>query len=311
MNTTREMFARGYALATASHPVGVTERARRACLAAESAPAPDGLPSLVIGQLEGIWAVIYDRREALEKLHAGSFKKVLEAIAALDWGPVVDSIQTQLLIDPNISGAALTAVIRTKIVDTITADLPADVRSSWNTLMQDAILDGTVEGQVAAQAILQGSPIDWELAAEKAKAALGRGTALGEEAERWVQRQVQGLGYQLSQQLAALWNQGASKQEMLAIIRSTLGTSNTIAARLLDTSIGHALSQGSLDTYAAAGVEKADFVTAGDQQVCAVCAQAEDEGPYRLEACPQPPMHVSCRCTVAPSDSSFSLLAAS
>jgi hypothetical protein len=35
---------------------------------------------------------------------------------------------------------------------------------------------------------------------------------------------------------------------------------------------------------------------------CSVCAYAEDNNSYPLAECPQPPLHVRCRCAVSPSD---------
>lgn len=303
-----ELFARGYALATVSHPVGLTERARRACLAAvrvaETVPGPSGTPSLLLGELEGIWAVIYDRREKIEQAHQGSFKKVLNAMSSLDWSAIVTALETQLLIDPAITGAQLASEMRTRIVNMISGDLPAADRMAWHSVMSQAILDGIAEGQVAAQGLLaqaSGAGIDWELSAEEAKAALSNGI-LADSTDLWIQRQTQGLGYQVSQKLASLWDAGATREQMLEAIQEILGSTDNIAGVLLDSAIGQSLSQGSLATYAMANVPKADFVTAGDSRVCPACSDAEDGGPYDLSSCPQPPLHPRCRCTVAPSD---------
>lgn len=316
--TVKEMFARGYAMATALHPVGLTERARRACRAAErateSAPQPDGTPSLLLGQLEGIWAVIYDRREAVEKVHAGAFKDILKSIAKLDWDSIVSAAETQRLIDPNISTEGLAREIRSRIISMITGDLPAADREAWHSALTSAITDATAEGQTAALGLLNqatGAGIDWELTAAEAKAALARGGMLDDQAASWIQKQTQGLGYQLAQRLARLWEEGASHAEMVQAIRDILDSSENNAYLLLDSAIGQALSQGSLATYAIANVPRADYVTAGDSRVCAICASAEIGSPYDLSSCPQPPLHPRCRCTVAPSDQFANTLAAS
>jgi SPP1 gp7 family putative phage head morphogenesis protein len=306
-NQAVELFALGYTRATVGHPVGLTERARRACLAAyrvaEAVPSPSGLPSLLLGQLEGIWAVIYGRREEIEKLHAGAFKEILKSISKLDWQSIVDAVETQLLIDPSISGKMLANEIQTRIVSMISGDLPPDARAAWRSTISAALVDGTAEGQTAATAILKGAAsIDWELTAAEAKAALDRGVGLGDTVDTWILKQTHGLGYQVSRKLAALWDAGASKQEMITAIMEMLGSTENIASVLLDTAIGQAISQGALDTYSAANIQKADFVTAGDSRVCPTCSSAEDGNPYSLYGCPQPPLHIRCRCTVAPSD---------
>lgn len=313
-----EMFARGYAMATALHPVGLTERARSACLAAErateSAPQPDGTPSLILGQLEGIWAVIYDRREAVEKVHAGAFKEILKSISQLDWNSIVSAAETQRLIDPSASAEALAHEIRSRIVSMISGDLPAESRAAWHSVLTSAITDATAEGQTAALGLLNqasGAGIDWELTATQAKAALAQGTSiLDDTAASWVQKQTQGLGYQIGQKLARLWEEEASRTEMVQAIQDILSSDENNASILLDSAIGQALSQGSLATYAIANVPRADYVTAGDSRVCAICADAEIGSPYDLSNCPQPPLHPRCRCTVAPSDQFATTLAA-
>lgn len=309
LSAVAEDFAVGYALATTSYPVGLTERALCACQAAERVAEgvadPGGVPSLLLGQLEGIWAVIYGRREELEKLHAGAFKKVLEAIGKLDWTSIVAAIETQALIDPSITGAMLASELRTRVNSMIIGDLPPNDRAAWQQVVSSAITDGAAEGQTAATGILAqqaGVSIDWELAATEAKAALAGGTALGDGADAWIQEQVRGLGYAVSQKLVALWDAGASKQEMIDAIQAILDSPDNIANAILDTAIGQSVSMGSVATYLNAGVPYANFITAGDNRVCSVCASAEDGNPYAIGSVPIPGLHIRCRCAVAPSD---------
>lgn len=306
---TVELFAVGYAQATALHPVRLTERALRTLEAAvrvsEGAVQPDGVPSLLLGQLEGIWAVIYSRREAIEKLHGGAFKKVLESISKLDWPSIVSAIETQLLIDPSIDGKMLASELRSRISSMIAGDLPAADRAAWNQVMAEALVDGTAEGQTAALGILAhtaGAEFNWELSAQQAKAALSSGAVLGDTADPWIQQQMKGLSYQVSQKLASLWDAGATREEMLAAIQEILGSGTDLASVLLDTAIGQALSMGAVTSYQIAGVPYANFVTAGDSRVCAVCASAEDGNPYQLASTPIAPLHNRCRCTIAPAD---------
>jgi SPP1 gp7 family putative phage head morphogenesis protein len=309
LSSVAEEFAVGYALATTSYPVGLTERALCACQAAERVAEgltdPGGVPSLLLGQLEGIWAVIYSRREELEKAHAGAFKKVLEALSKLDWTSIVAAVETQALIDPSITGDMLASELRTRVGNMIVGDLPANDRAAWQQVMSSVVADGAAEGQTAATGILAqqaGASIDWELAAKEAKAALAGGTALGDSADAWIQQQTQGLGYAVSQKLAALWNAGASKQEMLDAIQAILDSPDNVANAILDTALGQSISMGSVATYLNAGVPYADFITAGDNRVCSVCASAEDGNPYAIQSVPIPGLHIRCRCAIAPSD---------
>lgn len=295
-----EAFARGYARATAGHGVPLTERAQialTAALAIAEASAQPTSPTLNLGQLEGVWAVIYARREAVEKLHGAALQDALDAIAKLNWDSILSAIQTQLLIDPSVSGKMLASEVGTRIENMIAADLPASDRAAWLSAMQSALVDATAEGQAAATALIanaSGVTISWDLVAADAKAALEGSQVLQDQAGTWIADQIHGLGYQLAQKLAAMWDDGASRAEMEAMIEALLGTTENNAGLLLDTLIGQALAQGALATYAAAGLEYADFITAGDGRVCPACAQAEDEGPYLLANTPQPPLHPSC-----------------
>lgn len=260
-------------------------------------------PAINLGQLEGVWAVVYARREAVEKLHGAALGDVMKALDRLDWGQILDAIDTELRIDPQISGRQLAAVITPRIENLITAELPAGERADWLAAMTSALTDATAEGQAAGMGLVAdaaGVSINWDLAAEEAKAALEGSQTLADDAGTWIGKQVHGLGYQIGQKLASLWDDGADRATMSDAIDAILGGTNN-AGLLLDTAIGRALAQGALATYAAAGVEYASFETAGDGRVCAVCAGYEDGGPYLLAACPQPPAHPSCRCTVSPS----------
>lgn len=313
----REAFLRGYARTTTHHGVGVTERARHALQAAvrvaEASPAPSGAPTLKLGELEGIWAVIYARREAIEHLHGRAFADVMKAIAAIDWQQIVDSIGTQLLIDPGITGKQLADELGTRIRNLIAAELPASERAAWNQAMIAALTDATAEGQAAALALIADTAsitIDWELAAREAKAALTGGQVLADDAAAWVTKQTQGLGYEIAQKLAALWDSGASRQDMLDAIQAILGADTTVAGYLLDTAIGQALTLGALTTYGMAGVTYVDFITAGDERVCYQCETAEIGNPYLLGDLNAPPLHPRCRCAVSPSDFQFTSAAA-
>jgi SPP1 gp7 family putative phage head morphogenesis protein len=268
------------------------------------------VPSLLLGQLEGVWAIVFGRREELEAAHAGAFRKIMEAVAKLDWQAVVDAVETQRLIDPSITGQQMAAEMQARVFDAVSGSLPAADRAAWTSVVQNALQAATAEGSVNAEALMahaNGAAIDWELAAEEAKAALGSGQVLGDAAEGWVQRQMQGLSYQVSQRLATLWDGGATRQEMLDGIMEILGSDQNMASVLLETAIGQSLAQGALATYATAGIPKADYVTAGDSRVCAECSGAEDGSPYDLSSCPQPPLHPRCRCTVAPAEPSTTL----
>lgn len=310
-----DAFLTGYAHTTTSHDVGLTPRAVLACQAAfavgEASPQPDPrrnpkTPTIQLGQLEGIWAVIYARREAIEKAHADGLGVILDHISDLDWGSVVDQVERWLLLDPGMTGKMLTAKLGADIESMIASRLSPKVAGAWRDLMHQALVDATAEGRAAALGLVAQSAnvtIDWNLAADEAKQALAGDQVLWDSSSGWIAKQTHGLGYQIGQKLASLWNQGASRDEMEQAIQDLLGNvSKSAAGTILDTAIGQSLSVGALDTYQTAGVIFADYETAGDGRVCADCGDAEDNSPYPLYDAPIPPLHVSCRCTLSPSD---------
>jgi hypothetical protein len=305
----REAFALGWAKSTAKHGLALTERAKTACMAAmrvaEASPQQSAAPTLQLGQLEGVWAVIYARREAIEQLHGEALADVLAAIKDLDWSSVINQVQTYLLIDPTMSGKELAARVGRDVENLIGQQLPPDVNTAWRSVMTTALTDATAEGQTAALALIGDAAditIDWDIAATAARAALIDNQVIFDSASSWIEKQVHGLGYQLSQTIATMWQDGAETADIEAAIAELLGIDRSIAATIFDQAIGQALSVGSLATYSYADVQYADYITAGDRRVCAICGDAEDNGPYLLRECPQPPLHVRCRCTVAPSD---------
>jgi hypothetical protein len=305
----RDAFAIGWAKATARHPVKLTERALLACKAAmrvaEAQPQSSVNATLQLGQLEGIWAVIYARREALEKLHGAALKDVLAAIGDLDWSQIINRVEQYLLLDPSMSGKDLATRIGADVERLISGTLPIDAQTDWRLAMQQALIDATAEGQAVGLSLVgdaSGIAIDFDLAATAAKDALATNQVLWDASSGWMATQTHGLGYEISQTLAKLWAEGAVRSDMEDAIMAILDNSRNQAGVILDQAIGQSLSQGALDSYNLAGVQYADFTTAGDGRVCAICAEAEDNNSYRLGDCPQPPLHIGCRCAVAPSD---------
>lgn len=306
----RDAFAAGWAQSTAKHaPLPLTDRARialeAACRVAEASPQASAEPTLKLGQLEGIWAVIYARREAVEKLHGAALADVLDAIKQLDWAGIIDQAGRQLRLDPTLTRSELARVLGADVRNAIAHDLPADVAQAWRAAMNQALIDATAQGQTAALALIgdaAGVTIDWNLAATAAQQALAGSQVAWDASSHWIEQQVHGLGYQTSQKIAGMWADGEDPEDIRAAIMDLLDVSRSIAAVLLDTAIGQAISQGALNTYVQAGVGYADFITAGDARVCPDCSYAEDNNSYLVEECPQPPLHTGCRCCVAPAD---------
>jgi len=311
-DTVRAAFAIGYARAGADAfpiPARAKAGAVAAMRAAESMPPGRVVEAtLQLGSLEGTWAVVYRRRERLEASQQSALTDVLADVAAhLDVGGIVTLLANlptfETVADSDTTAAAITALRRE-----FAALAGTDVWGAWRAVLREAIVSGTAEGDAVALALMAdaaGVSIDFDLAFTDAHDALADLDSMWADVDGWLAKQVDGLVTQLGRTLADAWASGATRAEMVTAVKDLLGGGTNAAATVLDMAIGQALSAGSLATYAQAGLQVVDFLTAGDDRVDEECDDAETNGPYLLDACPQPPLHPNCRCCVAPSLSSI------
>lgn len=70
--------------------------------------------------------------------------------------------------------------------------------------------------------------------------------------------------------------------------------------RLVRSEVAMAQSDAKLDTYRGAGVERVDYLTAGDSRVSTICRSLAAAGPYAIADAPVPvrDSHPNCRCTI-------------
>lgn len=284
----------------------MTERVRAGCTAAVAmAVAEPDRPGVLeatlhLGRLEGVWARVFERRD---RLHAAARRAVadlwLPMAASVDWAAVAATAQHLTEAD-----AARTALVA-RLVDLILGRLRALTRNtSWPALRQavrDAIASAWAEGQADALALAAEHHAvvgyQFEVAFDDALHALEHSDRLWADADRWLAELVADTGKQVGRVLADLIRQGAGADEMTAAVADLLGTTDEAAvAYVVDAATGRALSDGALALYGREGVEKVEFVTAGDSRVDDTCEMAEEEGPYLLADAPIPPLHPGCRC---------------
>ena len=303
----RAAYAIGYAAATTQHPVAVSERVKAGALAAmaiaHTHPADQVIEAtLRLGHLEGTWAVVYDRREKLEHR---SMSKVRDGFAQadIDAASIVDDFTSGLPAresvqpDPGVVAAAAEAARAAK-------NLKATARAHLRTVGRDMTAEATAEGRANALALLadfqSGVTIDFDLAFTDGYDALDGLQSLWDDADGWLARTLQGLTDEVGKALARGWADGLTHDQLITLTQDILDTGGRAAAYVTDLAIGQALSDGSLSVYGAAGLEQADFLTAGDERVCPECDDAEHGNPYDLTDTPAPPLHGMCRCAVAP-----------
>lgn len=299
----RAAFGIGYASATALHPVGMTERARITLAAAidraEHSPEHAATvveATLILGQLEGVWAAIYDRRlqvidDGLKEL-LGRWRELapdLAALAAHHVGPA----ETTAPPDPTLAAlaASLLSPIRTdpKLVELL---------SKW---LSHAFAEGRV-GALALAADTHGViGFDFALAFEDAVKALGRLDHIDAAALAGIEQAVDGTVTDLAKRMSALVAQGAPYSTILDDLQ-TLFSDARAASYWLDVALSAGLTQGAMDLYQSEGVTEIEWVTAGDARVCAECQAEEDGNPWPIGSAPQPPEHGRCRCCIQTND---------
>jgi hypothetical protein len=292
----------------------LTERVVAGCVAAMDyarahAHDPDVLEvTHDLGSLEGMWAMLYARREQVYDGHIAAVAAAWKALASqLPVAALVADYHhragiTEVATDPETRAhqhaaalAAALAAIRALLADTT----DRHVRRLL-TAIQDAVRAGHAEGQAGAIAIaahdLGHDTIDWDTAYQDAY------TALTDADDTTVTQSATVAGA-----IAA----GAAGVVAHALVGGATGTDVRAAATgqdrgsravrvFVDTAVGAALAAGADWVYSTLGVGQVLWVTAGDGRVCANCQGNEDSSPYDRDAAPEVPAHPNCRCQLVP-----------
>lgn len=299
----------------------MTDRVRAGCtaavdLAVTHADQPGILEATMrLGSLEGTWAAVYARREALvahhTKLVMAAWRRsahMLNVSAAIDrfrqsmgLGESVDTDNTthRRLVANSVASTVASTIAGP---DAAPSDREAIIEATSAALM-DAEAEGYASAVMVGADQLGVSGTDFELVFHDAHAALGDLGNYWGQGSGWVDRMVAGNATDLGGRLSTLAADGADYQEMLDAARDVIGGDDVRAvATILDLAMGQSFTRGALALYAREGVPQVDFVTAGGTRVCPVCMAAEGKNPWERNAVPQPPLHPYCRCNVQASD---------
>jgi hypothetical protein len=277
--------------------------------AAASLLAEDATPTHLLGHLDGTWAVIHDRRE---DVHRRNQREVAEAAAALLARLDIDRLAASVYALGHLAETvteALDPQVQAEIdsqVRAVTTDLPN--QPEWQDLrdeMAAAGHHGTAEGvadAIAALADGMGRGIDWDLAFGDAYDAMEDGDLYG-ASDVWLSEMVGGLRTDLGRALAGAMTEGGSYEAYLAAAEGVLTAQPVKAVSyVVDLLTGRALTDGMLSVYRRVGASLVDWITAGDQRVCDICAGLESDSPYGLGDAPKCPAHGFCRCVLQAQD---------
>jgi hypothetical protein len=303
----REAFAAGWALSGGP----MTDRVRAGALAAvhlacEHADDPHILEvTLKLGQLEGVWATVYERREQLIADHTKTVTKI--------WRSLIHGLDARRLItryraDQFMPTEAADPLLNIRRGEAKTAALGylngvhyADGYDQLRDAVADALRSARAEGWTSGKHIhAEHTPketvadpwaVDFTHYYDQLR-LLDDWPAL---ADRWIQTLIDGAGTDLGNMLATMSRDGASYEDMLSGAEDLLGSGDVRAvSTLLDYAMSDAITQGSVNLYASEGVRQYDVLTAGDSRVCTRCQDAEAENPYPVGQSPPIPSHPMC-----------------
>lgn len=295
----RTAYAQGWAASGGP----MTDRVKAGCVAAvefacEHADDPGVIEAtLRLGHLEGTWAAIYDRREALHR--------EAENQALTLWRAAVKRLDLSAVIQQATAASP---------------DTPPEQRRSALAVTVTAVL-----------ALLWTLP-EWEQLRSYLTSAYGTARADGWAAAAALHSEQRGSGSPDLSDLTATAPDDNSidgpSRVLSALSKIVLAAARTIARKLtrptgpppdqdeadtdaeealddgndlalgVDTLIGGAYMAGLLAFLSFTGAQQLDFVTAGDGNVCPACQEAEDGSPYNITDVPAPPLHPRCRCVV-------------
>jgi SPP1 gp7 family putative phage head morphogenesis protein len=182
---------------------------------------------------------------------------------------------------------------------------------------------GWAVGTASAQAVLQGTGVDWARYGRVVKSEGDPPTTVIDPAlivydqqslQDWLDHYgitaIQGITGTRMDDLASLLEQaladGASSDSLAADIEA-LGVTAASADMIAITEISRAMSQAALANYQQAGVGTVSWLTASDTRVCPGCDACAADSPIplgeaftgRVDA---PPLHPRCRCSLVPDD---------
>lgn len=256
-------------------------------------------PTLKFGELTGIWAAVYRRRDQQE---ADADR---EALAA--WRGLIGDVDLADIIDlatenPPPPGNDEQARLRRQhlqqvLAAAVLARLTLLARQpGWARLLAvlaAALATARAAGADAGDAVASGAD---EIAAGQAP---GAGAAEETAAYTLAAEALRGIATAVARVLLAGAADGATTAQLRKAAAGVLADALALTLAVA-TAVAAAFSTGLTATYQARGLSELDFVTAGDAAVCTQCASAEDHNPYPAAQVPQPPVHPNCRCTLQP-----------
>jgi 2'-5' RNA ligase len=262
--------------------------------------------TLILGQLDGVWAVVFDRRDKKIARHT---RKILAAwkdcAATLDIRHLVRDYRHWAGLAADLAVAVATADLAAFTAGWLRAILTRPGYQDLADAVADAVRVAMAEGEAAALALAaaQAGHEGFAIAAayRDAYKALAALAGLDELAADWAERMITGAGTDVARRLAKLAAEGAAEREMVAqaerVLLRECRSPRFYAGEAMHTGFAH----GAIALYQAEGVPELSWVTAGDTRVCSICDGYEADSPFLIGEFPEMPAHGGCRCMPVPS----------
>jgi hypothetical protein len=292
-----------------------TDRTRAGCAAAvatalERAGEPDVLEvSLHLGKLEGTWAAVFKRRDDLVADHVAKITVIWRKLAKrLDARALAARYRREQMI-PAAESDQDTARRKQEARDAALAWLLAILSDPEYADLEQAIAAALTaamaEGQTAALAVAADQAaaygFDWARAYDAMLAGLAYLEHQPGIADATVQQVLGGASADVGRILASMATSGATDAQVAAEVEASIAGEDVAAVTAaVDSSMWSGFAQATLGLYQAEGLDLADWLTAGDDRVCPVCQDNEDNGPYAPSDFPALPAHPRCRCCSSP-----------
>ncbi len=279
---------------------------------AESAPVRE--LAIDLGNLEGIWADVYARQDALYAKHQRKARTAWrKAVAGLDLAALIGAFRRQaLMIDgapaPGTDHESPQAAKHHKAeLRNLARSMAAGFLAGMNdqpdytgllAAVTAALSAAAGEGTAAALAVSAAGSgytgFAWTKASRDGQQEPDGSTVTG-----WAAKIIAGAVSDLATALAAGAIAGASAEAMLTAASAVLRKGRSVTS-FLGQAMQSAVSSAMNAAYAAlGGIELLDWLTAGDGKVCPRCDSLADAGPYAPRNYPAVP-HPGCRCVPSP-----------
>lgn len=299
----REAFAAGWALSGGP----MTDRVRTACetavsIATEAADDPDALRATIdLGRLEGMWALLFQRREEQQALHTADVRSQWrDLIDPDDITVMVDRLRQQLGVTEAFDPARLRAEARAAAKAMLAALADLTGFTALRIALRNALAAGRAEGMVNAVAIAAERAghvgLDWNIAFKDAYQSLERLEDLWADAGPWLSQMIDGVASDLGGVLANGLEAGFDRDALIDAAADVLAGETEAIAFTVDWAMTTAADEGALSLYRSEGVLQLDIITAADGRVCGACIEAESGSPWHIGDQPRMPLHPACRC---------------